>query len=153
MLAAGDRIPDLVGRLDDGTTLALAALRGRPLVLYFYPRDNTPGCTREAGDFRDLHAEFAGLGCRIIGVSRDGAASHAKFRERQCLPFPLVADDDGRWCEAFGVLAEKSLYGRRFIGIVRSTFLIGGDGRIIEAWRKVRVPGHAAAVLGRLRAA
>jgi len=153
MLQPGQRIPDLDGAIDDGTTLALADHRGGPVVVYFYPRDNTTGCTREAQDFRDLYPRFREHGCTVIGVSRDTAASHAKFRERNALPFPLVADTDGAWCEAFGVLGEKVLYGRRFIGIVRSTFLIDADGVLVAEWRKVKVPGHAAAVLERLSGA
>ncbi|MBN8726824.1 MAG: peroxiredoxin [Xanthomonadales bacterium] len=153
MLQPGDQVPDLTGAIVDGATLALADRRGEPVVVYFYPRDNTIGCTREAQDFRDLYPAFRAHGCEVIGVSRDTLASHAKFRERNALPFPLVADTDEAWCQAFGVLGEKVLYGRRSIGIVRSTFLIDGGGILVHAWRKVKVPGHAAAVLERLAAA
>lgn len=149
-VAIGKKVPKLEGTLHDGGTLALADLRGRRVVVYFYPKDATPGCTNEAKDFRDLYPEFRRHGCEIVGVSRDSAASHAKFRDKQSLPFPLVADVDETWCNAFGVLGEKTLYGRRFVGVVRSTFLIDADGTLVAEWRGVRVPGHATAVLGRL---
>lgn len=149
-IAIGKKVPRLKGVLHDGSTLALADLRGHPLVVYFYPKDATPGCTNEAHDFRDLYPEFRRRGCAIVGVSRDSAASHAKFRDKHALPFPLVADVDESWCKAFGVLGEKTLYGRRFVGVIRSTFLIDADGTLVAEWRGVRVPGHAAAVLERL---
>ena len=150
MLEIGQTAPALTGALQDGGTLALADLRGRPVVVYFYPKDHTPGCTREAQDFRDLYPEFRRHGGEIVGVSRDSAVSHGKFRDKHALPFPLVADTDERWCHAFGVLGEKMLYGRRFVGVIRSTFLIDADGVLVAAWRGVKVPGHAAAVLERL---
>ncbi len=149
-LTIGKKVPKLDGATHDGGTLTLSGLRGNPLVVYFYPKDSTPGCTNEAKDFRDLYAEFRKHGCEIVGVSRDSVASHAKFRDKQELPFPLVADVDETWCNAFGVLGEKTLYGRRFIGVIRSTFLIDAQGVLAAEWRGVRVPGHAAAVLERL---
>lgn len=149
-VAIGRKVPKLKGALADGATLALSDLRGRPVVVYFYPKDSTPGCTNEANDFRDLYPQFRRHGCEIVGVSRDSAASHAKFRDKQSLPFPLVADVDEAWCDAFGVLGEKTLYGRRFVGVIRSTFLIDAEGTLVAEWRGVRVPGHAAAVLERL---
>jgi len=151
MLAVGKKAPKLTGTLHDGSSFSLADLRGGAVVLYFYPKDQTPGCTNEAHDFRDLYAQFREHGCEIVGVSRDSAASHAKFRDKQALPFPLVADTDETWCNAFGVLGEKSLYGRRFIGVIRSTFLIDAQGVLVAEWRSVKVPGHAAAVLARLK--
>lgn len=150
MLEAGDKVPKLKGTLQDGSAFSLADLSGKPFVIYFYPKDATPGCTREAQDFRDLYPKFRKHGCAIVGVSRDSAASHEKFSARQELPFPLVADTDEAWCNAFGVIGEKMLYGKRHVGVIRSTFLVGPDARIIEAWRNVRVPGHAEAVLERL---
>ena len=150
MLAPGQKVPRLRGALADGGTLALADLRGRAVVLYFYPKDHTPGCTREAQEFRDLYPEFRKRQCEVVGVSRDSAVSHGKFRDKHALPFPLVADADETWCNAFGVLGEKVLYGRRFIGVIRSTFLIDADGVLTAEWRQVKVPGHAAAVLERL---
>ncbi len=152
-LAVGRKVPPLKGLLEDGTMLALADLRGRSVVIYFYPKDNTPGCTREAQDFRDLHAQFRERGCEIIGVSRDSAASHGKFSTRQSLPFALVSDVDETWCRAFDVLGEKMLYGKRYFGVIRSTFLIDANGILVAEWRGVKVPGHAAAVLERLAAA
>ncbi|MEO8671933.1 MAG: peroxiredoxin [Tahibacter sp.] len=143
----GARIPALTGTTADGTTLSLNALRGRWVVVYFYPKDNTPGCTREAQDFRDLYPQFAERDAEVIGVSRDSEKSHAGFTAKQTLPFPLVADIDERWCKAFDVIHEKSLYGKRFMGIVRSTFLIAPDGKLHQEWRKVKVPEHAATVL------
>lgn len=148
----GDKLPALTLEGADGATIALQDKAGRAFVLYFYPRDDTAGCTREAQDFRDLHPAFRRLGCTILGVSRDSAASHARFREKQALPFALVADTDERWCEAFGVLGEKTLYGRRFIGVIRSTFLVDASGTLAAEWRGVKVPGHAAEVLERVQA-
>ena len=145
----GKKVPKLKGVLHDGSTLALADLRGQAVVVYFYPKDNTPGCTNEAHGFRDLYKQFRKAGCEIVGVSRDSAASHAKFREKHALPFPLVADTDEAWCNAFGVLGEKTLYGRKFVGVIRSTFLVDAEGSLVAEWRNVRVPGHAAAVLER----
>ncbi|MGN6520791.1 MAG: peroxiredoxin [Dokdonella sp.] len=145
----GKKVPKLKGVLHDGSTLALADLRGQAVVVYFYPKDNTPGCTNEAHGFRDLYGQFRKAGCEIVGVSRDSSASHAKFRDKHALPFPLVADTDETWCNAFGVLGEKTLYGRTFVGVIRSTFLIDAEGTLVAQWRNVRVPGHAAAVLER----
>jgi len=150
MVTIGKKVPRLEGVLHDGSTLALADLRGSPVVVYFYPKDNTPGCTNEARAFAELCAQFRKRNCEIVGVSRDSVASHARFHDKHALPFPLVSDGDGAWCEAFGVLGEKTLYGRRFIGIIRSTFLIDAQGKLIDEWRGVRVPGHAEAVLERL---
>lgn len=149
-VATGKKVPKLEGVLHDGSRLALADLRGHPVVVYFYPKDATPGCTNEAQAFRDLYGEFRKHGCEILGVSRDSVASHARFRDKQALPFPLLADVDETWCNAFGVLGEKTLYGRRFVGVIRSTFLIDAQGVLAAEWRGVKVPGHAAAVLERL---
>ena len=149
-LDIGSKVPKLKGVVADGSTLALADLRGNRVVVFFYPKDNTTGCTREAQDFRDLHAQFLEHGCRIIGVSRDSAASHGRFIAKHDLPFPLIADTDETWCNAFGVLGEKILYGRRYMGLIRSTFLIDAKGVLIAQWRGVRVPGHAAAVFERV---
>lgn len=152
-LAVGRKVPPLKGALEGGTTLALAKLRDRFVVIYFYPRDSTPGCTREAQDFRDLHAQFRAKNCAIVGVSRDSIASHEKFRAKQALPFALVSDADETWCRAFGVLGEKVLYGKRYFGVIRSTFLIDTHGVLVAEWRRVKVPNHAAAILERLAAA
>ena len=149
----GDRIPKLSGTTGTGDTLRLSDCAGQWLVLYFYPKDNTPGCTSEAQAFRDLAPRFAALDARIIGVSRDSVASHQRFADKQGLSFPLIADTDESWCRAFDVIHEKVLYGKRHLGVVRSSFLIGPEGRVRQAWRGVRVPGHAQAVLDALIAA
>ncbi len=147
MIGNGDRAPALSGQTGDGTALQLADCKNRWVVVYFYPRDNTPGCTTEAQDFRDLLPAFAKHGVQVIGVSRDPLASHARFAGKHALTFPLVADVDESWCRAFDVVHEKMLYGKRHLGVVRSTFLIGPDGRIRQSWRNVKVAGHAQAVL------
>jgi peroxiredoxin Q/BCP len=116
-------------------------------VLYFYPKDDTPGCTKEACAFRDAEPDFAGIDAAIVGVSRDDTKKHAKFRDKYDLNFPLVSDVDGAICEAYGTWVEKNMYGRKFMGIERATFLIDETGVVREIWRKVKVPGHAEAVL------
>jgi len=143
----GSKAPKLAGTTADGGTLKLADLRGKWTVLYFYPKDNTSGCTREAQDFRDLLPKFKRRGAQVIGVSRDSAKSHANFTAKQALPFPLIADTDETWCKAFDVIREKTLYGRKYMGVDRSTFLLGPDGKLVEEWRGVKVPGHAQTVL------
>jgi peroxiredoxin Q/BCP len=132
--------------LSDGSTLDLAA-PGQPLVLYFYPKDDTSGCTREAQDFTALADEFKAAGVRVVGVSRDPMKSHDRFIGKYRLAIPLASDEDGRISEAFGTWVQKSMYGRKYMGMERSTFLIGADGRVLKEWRKVKVPGHAAEVL------
>lgn len=146
MLAPGARLPDLSGASTQGE-IALRDFAGQWLVVYFYPKDNTSGCTREAQDFRDLMPRFRRRGARVIGVSRDPLATHARFSDKHALGFALVADIDGSWCKAFDVIHEKTLYGRRFLGIVRSTFLFDPAGKLAREWRGVRVPEHAAQVL------
>jgi peroxiredoxin Q/BCP len=146
MVAIRKTVPDLRGASTAGE-IRLRDLRGRPVVVYFYPKDNTTGCTREAQDFRDLAKAFAKHKAVVLGVSRDSLASHEKFRDKQKLDFALVSDPDERWCRAFDVIHEKTLYGRKFLGVVRSTFLIGADGKLLREWRGVKVPGHATAVL------
>jgi len=127
--------------------IRLKDLRGQNVVLYFYPKDSTPGCTTEGRDFASLHSKFRRQKTVILGVSRDSVASHEKFRAKQDFPFDLISDPDEKLCKAFDVIHEKSLYGRKFMGIVRSTFLIDKDGKLREEWRKVKVKGHAEAVL------
>jgi peroxiredoxin Q/BCP len=127
--------------------IRLKDLRGQNVVLYFYPKDSTPGCTTEGRDFASLHNKFRRQKTVILGVSRDSVASHEKFRAKQEFPFDLISDPDEKLCKAFDVIHEKSLYGRKFMGIVRSTFLIDKDGKLREEWRKVKVKGHAEAVL------
>ena len=143
----GNKIPKLSGITQSGDALKLDDLRGQWTVLYFYPKDNTTGCTREAGDFRDLYTKFKRRGGAIVGVSRDSARSHSCFKEKLGLPFTLVADTDETWCKAFDVIRKKKLYGREYLGVDRSTFLIDPDGKLVREWRGVKVPGHAQAVL------
>lgn len=125
----------------------LSAHRGHPVVLYFYPKDSTPGCTTEAADFRDLHDQFTALGCVIAGVSRDSLKSHESFKDKLQLPFALLSDADEALCRAFDVIKLKKLYGKEVRGIERSTFLIDGNGILRQAWRGVKVPDHAQEVL------
>jgi peroxiredoxin Q/BCP len=147
MLKVGSKVPKLSGTTNGGKTARLADFSGKFVVVYFYPKDNTTGCTREAQDFRDAAAQFGKRGAVILGVSRDSAKSHDGFVAKHGLPFDLIADADETWCQAFDVIREKTLYGRKYVGVVRSTFLIGRDGRLCREWRNVKVPGHAAAVL------
>jgi thioredoxin-dependent peroxiredoxin len=143
----GNKAPRLAGTTQAGDRLKLADLNGQWIVLYFYPKDNTAGCTREAGDFRDLYTKFKRRGATIVGVSRDSARSHSGFKEKLGLPFALIADTDETWCKAFDVIREKTLYGRKYMGVERSTFVIDPEGRLVHEWRGVKVPGHAQAVL------
>jgi len=134
-----------------GEALSIQSFRGAPLVLYFYPRDNTPGCTREGQDFRDLYPEFKALGCAIVGVSRDSLKTHENFKAKQTFPFELIADSEETLCRQFDVIKEKNMYGKKVMGIERSTFLIDTEGKIAREWRKVKVPGHAEEVLEAVR--
>jgi peroxiredoxin Q/BCP len=143
----GDESPDFSLPTDGGGELSLSSLRGQAVVLYFYPKDDTSGCTRQALGFRDALADFKKAGVAVVGVSKDSAAKHDKFKAKYQLNFPLVADEECTACEAWGVWVEKSMYGRKYMGIERSTFLIGADGKIARAWRKVMVPGHVEEVL------
>lgn len=142
----GATIPAVQVTLADGTRSALADL-GRPIVIYFYPKDDTAGCTREAQDFTALAAAFAAAGTAVVGISKDTPERHAKFAAKHALTVTLASDTDGSVCEAFGVWGEKSLYGRKYMGIERATFLFGADGTLARAWRNVKVPGHAESVL------
>jgi peroxiredoxin Q/BCP len=130
-----------------GSKLTNKDLLGKPYVLYFYPKDDTPGCTLESQGFRDRHADFAKLGVRILGVSRDSLASHAKFRDKYSLPFDLASDADEKLCAQFDVIKDKNMYGKKVRGIERSTFLVDADGVLRKEWRKVKVDGHVAEVL------
>jgi len=132
-------------------TIELKALRGKKVVLYFYPKDSTPGCTSEGQDFRDLHAKFKRQNTVILGASRDSIASHEKFKEKQNFPFDLLSDPDEKLCKQFDVIKEKTLYGRKFMGVERSTFLIDENGKLREEWRKVKVKGHAEEVLASVK--
>lgn len=144
--------PDFTLPQDGGDDVTLSALRPAPVVLFFYPRDNTPGCTKEAIGFTETKAAFDELGAVVFGVSKDSIASHAKFRDKKELTIGLLSDEENTVCEDFGVWKEKSMYGKKFMGIERSTFLIDGDGNIVREWRKVKVPGHVEEVLEAVKA-
>ena len=143
----GEKAPDFSMPTSGGGNVSLQALSGRPFVLYFYPKDDTPGCTKEACGFRDALPDFSALNVDVIGVSKDTVAKHEKFTAKHGLNFRLASDEDGAVCEAFDVWKEKRMYGRTYMGIERSTFLVDGKGVIRQAWRKVRVPGHVDSVL------
>lgn len=146
MINEGDKAPNIDITASDGSLVNLAA-PGAPLVLYFYPKDDTSGCTKEAQDFTALAGDFAKAGARVVGVSRDPMKKHVKFIDKYGLKVPLASDEDGRISNAFGTWVEKSMYGRKYMGMERSTFLIDKEGRVVRAWRKVKVPGHAHDVL------
>lgn len=151
MLKDGDLLPRIVLALEGGGSLDLSSLKGRPTVLYFYPKDDTSGCTQEAKDFSCLIEQFRKAGADVIGISPDSIASHAKFRKKYDLGVALAADEDKAASQAFGVWAEKSMYGKKYMGVERSTFLIDGKGRIARSWRKVKVAGHAEEVLAAVK--
>jgi peroxiredoxin Q/BCP len=146
-LKEGDQLPDFNLPRDGGGSLGTADLHGRTAVLYFYPKDDTSGCTKEALGFRDALDAFGAAGATVVGISKDSVASHDKFKSKHGLNFALVSDVDGKLCEAFGVWVEKSMYGKKYMGIERSTFVVDGDGAIRKAWRQVKVPGHVEEVL------
>ncbi|MBO9622347.1 MAG: peroxiredoxin [Sphingomonas sp.] len=150
-IVEGDKLPALTLDAPEGGGIALTDYLGQPFVLYFYPKDDTAGCTREAQDFSALMPEFTTLGARLLGVSKDTPAKHQKFAAKYDLTVPLASDPEGVALEAFGAWVEKQLYGRRYMGIDRSTFLFDAQGTLVRAWRKVRVPGHAEAVLAAVR--
>ena len=145
--AEGHPAPTLDLPTDNGGRVSLSALKGKPAVVYFYPKDDTTGCTREAQDFNALTPDFAALGVPVIGVSRDTVKKHDRFKAKYDLAVVLALDEDGAACEAWGVWVQKKLYGREYMGIERATFLIDADGRVVRAWRNVKVADHAAAVL------
>jgi peroxiredoxin Q/BCP len=146
-LDVGDKAPDFTLAADGGGKVSLKALKGKTVVLYFYPKDDTPGCTAEACAFRDQLPDFSKVKAAVVGISRDSVASHDKFKKKFKLPFPLASDEDGKVSEAYGTWVEKSMYGRKYMGIERATFLIDGNGVIRNIWRKVKVDGHADDVL------
>jgi peroxiredoxin Q/BCP len=143
----GSKVKDFSLPSSGGTTWSLGQAAGRKLVIYFYPKDMTSGCTRESQDFRDLYSAFRKAGADIVGVSRDSVKSHDKFIDKEKLPFPLLCDADEKLCKQFDVIQEKSLYGKKYLGIERSTFLLDPSGILRREWRKVKVPGHAEEVL------
>ncbi len=152
MVEEGSQAPDFELKSDTGETVKLSQFRGRPVVLYFYPRDDTPGCTKEACAFRDSYDDYLARDAVILGVSRDGEESHQKFKSKYDLPFTLLSDPDHEVAEAYGVWAEKSMYGRKSMGIVRSTFVIAPDGTVARTMRGIKVPGHSDKVLEALPA-
>ena len=149
---AGQKAPDVTLPRDGGGEISLADFAGRKVVLFFYPKDDTSGCTKEATGFSAAASEFEAAGAVVIGVSKDSVKSHDKFRDKHGLGIALLSDEHGDVCERFGVWAEKSMYGKTYMGIERSTFLIDGTGTVREVWRKVKVPGHVEAVLEAVRA-
>lgn len=151
-LTEGDTAPAIALPGDDGATHDLAAMAGGKVVVYFYPKDDTPGCTKEAIGFTEKAADFAAAGTTIWGISKDPVAKHAKFRAKHDLGIPLLSDAEGDVCERYGVWVEKSMYGKTYMGIERATFLIDADGKIARAWHKVKVPGHVDEVLEAARA-
>ena len=140
-------VADFQVQATSGQQVSLADLKGRQVVLYFYPKDSTPGCTTEGQDFRDQHAAFQAAGTEVFGVSRDGLKSHENFKAKQAFPFELISDKDESLCQLFDVIKLKKLYGKEYLGVDRSTFLIDKDGVLRKEWRGVKVPGHVAAVL------
>ncbi|HYA72273.1 MAG TPA: peroxiredoxin [Roseiarcus sp.] len=151
-LDIGDSAPDFELPTDGGGSVSLSALKGKPIVLYFYPKDDTSGCTAEAIAFNALRRKFDAAGAVVLGMSPDSAASHAKFKRKHDLSLTLAADESRATLEAYGVWREKSMYGRKYMGVERTTFLIDADGRVARVWRKVKVPGHAEDVLAALEA-
>jgi peroxiredoxin Q/BCP len=146
-LKIGDQAPDFTLQTDNGTPFTLSSKHGKKVLLYFYPKDMTPGCTQESCDFRDHWTTFQKQGVEVIGISKDSQATHQKFKTKHQLPFPLLVDDEGEVCEAYGVINKKSLFGNTFLGITRSTFLIDEQGLIQALWRKVKVKGHVEQIL------
>lgn len=141
-LTVGDKAPNVTLPLSTGETVKLSGFKGQPVILYFYPKDDTPGCTTEACGFNEALSAFKKLDAVVIGISKDSAASHEKFRKKYNLTFSLATDEEGDLCDAFGTWVEKSMYGRKYMGIDRATFLIDPQGKIAALWRKVKVPGH-----------
>jgi len=151
MIETGQTAPDFTLPQDGGDDITLSALRPSPVVLYFYPKDDTGGCTKEAMAFSALLSEFEAAGAKVFGISRDSVKKHEKFRAKHDLTVPLLSDENGDVCEGYGVWVEKQMYGKTYMGIERSTFLIDGQGKVSRAWRKVKVPGHAEEVLEAVR--
>lgn len=152
MLNAGDKAPDFELPQTGGGTVKLSKLSGKTVVVYFYPKDNTSGCTKEAVEFSEQHQQFVAAGAVVIGISPDSLTSHAKFRDKHNLAVTLVADEEKHAISAYGVWVEKSMYGRKYMGVERATFLIGPDGKIARVWRKVKIPGHVGEVLAAVQA-
>ncbi len=150
-IAVGDKAPDFDLPTDGGGNVKLSDLQGQPVVIYFYPKDMTPGCTTESCDFRDQHPNFAAVNAKIIGISKDSAARHDKFKAKHDLNFTLASDEEGDTCERYGVWKEKSMYGKKFMGIERTTVIVDADGVIRHIWPKVKVKGHVDEVLAAIQ--
>lgn len=150
-ISVGKAVPDLEVRATDDQKFMLSDLRGKNVVLYFYPKDNTPGCTTESQDFRDHYEEFRKFNTEIFGISRDSLKSHDGFKSKECLPFDLISDDDEQLCKLFNVIKEKTLYGKNYLGIDRSTFILDAEGIVRKEFRGVKVDGHVAAVLAEVQ--
>lgn len=151
MVSVGSNAPDFTIQIDGGSNFKLSDYRGQKVVVYFYPKDNTPGCTTEACDFRESIQQFNKLNCKVIGISRDSVATHAKFKEKYNLNFPLGADEDGTVCQLYGVWVEKSMFGKKYFGINRATFLIDEQGMVIHIWPNVSVSTHIKDILAILQ--
>ena len=151
-VSLNESIPDFTVAITSESTFTLSDYLGKSLIVFFYPKDNTPGCTKEADQFKTLYDQFQSLNTAIVGVSKDSLASHEKFKTKLELPYELIADVDGKVCDLFDVIKSKSMYGRSYLGIERSTFLINDKGILVNEWRKVKVPGHADAVLSAVKA-
>ena len=152
MVDVGEAAPDFTMPTDGGGSVSLSALKGKPVILYFYPKDDTPGCTKEACGFRDALPDFSGADATVIGVSKDSVAKHEKFKTKHELNFTLASDEGGDVCERYGTWVAKSMYGKKYMGIDRATFLIDASGKVARVWRKVKVPGHVDEVLGAVKA-
>jgi peroxiredoxin Q/BCP len=150
MISIGQKAPDFTIKIDDGTDFKLSNSRGKKIVVYFYPKDDTPGCTTEACDFRESIAQFNQLNANVIGISKDSVATHKKFKEKYSLNFPLGSDEDGAVCELYGVWVEKSMFGKKYFGIKRSTFLIDEYGTVTHSWPNVSVSSHIKDILAAL---
>jgi peroxiredoxin Q/BCP len=148
----GKPVPDFSLASTGGTTFRLSSTRGKKLVLYFYPKDNTPGCTTQGADFRDRHKDFRRAGCEVLGISRDALKSHENFKSKMKFPFELLSDPDEAVCSQFGVMKQKNMYGKKVRGIERSTFVIDEEGVLAREWRGVKVPGHVEEVLNFVKA-
>ncbi|QOL19483.1 thioredoxin-dependent thiol peroxidase [Candidatus Bodocaedibacter vickermanii] len=147
MISIGSKAPDFKINIDDGTNFTLSDYLGQKVIVYFYPKDNTPGCTTEACDFRESIAQFNQLKCKVLGISRDSVATHAKFKEKYNLNFPLGADEDGAVCQLYGVWVQKSMFGKKYFGVNRATFLIDEDGIVKHIWPSVSVSSHIKDIL------
>jgi thioredoxin-dependent peroxiredoxin len=151
MILKGDKCPNFIGKDENGEEISSSSLLGKNFVLYFYPKNDTPGCTIEANEFNNLLLEFEKLNCTVVGISKDSPKSHNKFKEKYCLKFPLITDESTEICNTFGVMKEKSMFGKKYLGISRDTFLVDKNGNIVKIWNNVTASGHANDVLTALK--